>query len=81
MYNVLNFTSSCNIHLMQFCNFCCEILMYRQLPSKRKLPSDADIHSLLKICHHLQYCVLMGSKEFICIVFSRYLLPSVKVFP
>ncbi|OEL24766.1 hypothetical protein BAE44_0014214 [Dichanthelium oligosanthes] len=48
MYSVINFTRSCNTQLMQWCYFCCESLVYRQLPSRRKLPSDADIHSLLR---------------------------------
>jgi hypothetical protein len=60
-YNVLNFTRSCKIQLMQWCYFCSGSLMYRQLPSRRKLPSDADIHSLLKILN-MQYCIINGSR-------------------
>jgi hypothetical protein len=41
LYKVMQYTFDACFALF----FCCEVLMYRQLPINRKLPSDADIHS------------------------------------
>ena len=56
LYKVVQYTAYALVLFLQ-----CGSLMYRQLPRRRKLPSDADIHSLLKILN-MQYCIINGSR-------------------